>query len=59
MREFAGRAKARAIATPSAVQLMRGLNRQGVEHWRKYAEDLEPVMPLLRPWIAKFGYNPD
>jgi hypothetical protein len=49
----------RAIATPSSAQIAKGLNNEGVGHWRNYAFALEPVMPLLEPWVEKFGYAPD
>ncbi len=58
MAAFAERA-ARNIDTPSNVQLARGLFRHGVGQWRHYADALAPVMPLLAPWIARFGYGKD
>ena len=54
---FAERARERAIATPSAVQVARGLNRAGVGAWRHYHEQMAPVLPVLQPWAAKFGYD--
>ncbi len=59
LHNFAEHAKKRFIATPSAIQVMRGLNKSGVGQWRPFAEQLEPVMPIIRPWIAHFGYDPD
>ena len=56
MRNFAGRAKAKNIDTPSNVQLARGLNDAGVAQWRRYAAQLEPVLPVLAPFVARFGY---
>ena len=56
LRDFATKARGRAIATPSAVQVGRGLNREGLDQWRRYREQLEPVLPLLQPWVAAFGY---
>jgi len=49
----------RSIATPSGQQIVKGLNAEGVGYWRHYAASLEPVMPILAPWIEKFGYAPD
>ena len=46
----------RALATPSSPQVARGLYSEGVGQWRNYARELEPVAPILGPWIAKFGY---
>ncbi len=59
MRDFAAHARTRAIATPSSVQVMRGLNREGIGHWRRYRDQMEPVLPLLRPWVERFGYPQD
>lgn len=54
MRAFA--ARARKSATPSAPQIARGLSDAGVAQWRRYAAQLEPVFPLLAPFVARFGY---
>ncbi|HEY5106403.1 MAG TPA: sulfotransferase [Caulobacteraceae bacterium] len=59
MWEFAERSRARPIRTPSAKQVRRGLYTEGVDQWRPYTEQLTPVMPLLAPWIRKFGYVAD
>ena len=42
--------------TPSAAQLARGLNRDGVGQWRRYARQLQPLAPILVPWAGRFGY---
>jgi tetratricopeptide (TPR) repeat protein len=55
-RDFAGRSKARGVNTPSSVQLVRGLNNEGIGQWRPYRPQLEPVLPLLDPWVTRFGY---
>jgi len=56
MRKFADRSKLGAIATASSAQIARGLNREGIGQWRRYAEELAPVLPILQPWVEKFGY---
>ncbi|MDB5436785.1 MAG: sulfotransferase family protein [Phenylobacterium sp.] len=56
MREFTGAANAADIATPSAAQVAGGLSGEGVGTWRRYEAQLEPVMPVLAPWIETFGY---
>jgi hypothetical protein len=56
MRDFAGRAGARSIATPSSAQVARGLYADAVGQWRAYRNELSPVLDLLRPWADKFGY---
>ena len=59
MRNFAERRKVRAIATPSAAQIAKGLNREGIGQWRRYREQLAPILPILRPWAERFGYPAD
>ena len=57
MRRFSGHARERSIATPSSTQVARGLYREGMGQWRRYMQEMAPVMPVLAPWIEKFGYN--
>jgi tetratricopeptide (TPR) repeat protein len=54
--EFAKTAKNRPSRTPSARQLVRGLY-SGEGQWRAYSEELEPVLPVLQPWLDWFGYE--
>ncbi len=56
MADFAGRIRTRGVNTPSAAQLTRGLDAGAVGQWRRYAACLEPVIPILKPWIERFGY---
>jgi hypothetical protein len=58
MLDVASTAARRGVRTPSAPQVRAGLNRQGIGRWRPYAEPLAPVMPVLAPWIERFGYAP-
>ena len=58
MADFAAKARTRGIATPSAAQVARGLNRDGQGVWRRYEEQLLPVLPMLNPWVERFGYAP-
>lgn len=59
MRKFSDRSKMGAVSTVSAPQIARGLNREGIGQWRRYADQLAPVLPILRPWVEKFGYSAD
>ena len=59
MRDFASVARTRGVATPSARQVVREINASGVGQWRRYARELEPVLPVLKPWISRFGYPAD
>ncbi len=56
LRKFDRTAKARGVATASAGQVRKGLY-DGSGQWRPYAEFLEPVLPILAPWIERFGYD--
>lgn len=55
VRDFAARARL-SLRTPSDPQLARGLNADGVGQWRRYSQELEPVLDQLEPWVAHFGY---
>ena len=57
MRDFTETARRRAIRTPSAQQVLRGLNGSGIGSWRTYAARLEPILPILAPWATSLGYS--
>jgi tetratricopeptide (TPR) repeat protein len=59
MREFAATLDDRSTATPSSAQVARGLYREGVGQWRRYRDQLAPVLPVLAPWAARYGYSAD
>lgn len=58
MLEFSAIAKRRDITTPSARQVVQPLYGRSVGRWRAYAQKLGPVLPILAPWVAQFGYPP-
>lgn len=55
LRRFDRTARERGVSTASAGQVRRGLY-DGRGQWEPYADHLDPVTPILRPWIEKFGY---
>jgi hypothetical protein len=57
MGDFALRAQFRSVLTPSTAQLVRGLNTEGLGHWHRYREQLQPVLPILDHWIKRFYYD--
>ena len=57
MTDFATSARTRGIGTPSAAQVARGLNREGQGTWLRYKQQMAPVLPLLEPWVERFGYR--
>ncbi len=55
---FAEHAKTRGdINTPSYHQVTRGIYTDARERWRRYAESMAPVLPVLAPWVEHFGYS--
>jgi tetratricopeptide (TPR) repeat protein len=58
MGDFALRTQSRPVLTPSTAQLVRGLNTEGLGQWRRYRDELEPVLPILEPWVKRFYYDP-
>jgi tetratricopeptide (TPR) repeat protein len=57
MNDFAEHAKSRTIRTPSSVQVVKGINRDGVGQWRHYEKEMAPAMPYLGRWVEAFGYE--
>lgn len=46
------------ISTASYAQVVEPLYDRSIGRWRRYAKQLEPVLPLLEPWAIKMGYGP-
>lgn len=56
VRRFDRTAQTRGVATASAGQVRKGLF-DGRRQWEPFAPWLEPVMPILEPWLVRFGYT--
>jgi hypothetical protein len=57
MTNFAAHSQARRfISTPSYAQVARPVGTASVGRWMNYRERFQPVLPILRPWIERFGY---
>ena len=56
LRDFAATARRREIRTPSAEQVRQGLSREGLGRWRRYEAAMQPILPILQPWVEAFGY---
>jgi len=54
--DFAGRAKRGDVASASSAQIARGLYTDGAGQWRRYRQELAPILPRLAPWVERFGY---
>ncbi|MEG3177197.1 sulfotransferase [Sphingomonas sp. RB3P16] len=51
---FATTARDRGVRTASETQVRKGLYNGGGQ-WRRYADQLAPVLPILAPWVERFG----
>jgi tetratricopeptide (TPR) repeat protein len=45
------------VRTASYAQIGEKLYTRASGRWRRYADQLAPVMPILAPWIARMGYE--
>jgi Tfp pilus assembly protein PilF len=50
-------AQKRGVRTASATQVRRGLY-DGGGRWRRYEKELAPALPILEPWVERFGFKP-
>ena len=57
-RSFDRTAQTRGVRTASATQVRRGLYDGGGK-WRRYETQLAPVLPILAPWVHRFGFAPE
>lgn len=55
-RNFSQTAKSKGVRTRSANQVTQGLSTDGMAQWRRYAEPLAAVEPVLARWLNAFGY---
>ena len=49
-------ASRREIYTPSAKQVIQPIYKTSMGQWRRYEAQLAPALPVLEPWVRKFGY---
>ena len=45
------------IATPSYAQVAQPIYKRASGRWRRYREQLAPVLPILIPWAERLGYE--
>lgn len=55
--DYREKARARWITTPSAEQVIEPLYTSSMGKWRNYKSQMEPVLPVLAPWVSKFYYE--
>ncbi len=47
------------ISTPSYHQVTQKIYTRASGRWLRYRKHMEPVLPILAPWVNKFGYSMD
>ena len=53
-------ARARGVVTTASyAQVTEPIYKRAAGRWRRYADVLAPVIPVLAPWIDHFGYGGD
>ena len=45
------------ISTASYSQVTEPIYKRAAGRWERYRAQLEPVLPLLEPWVRRFGYT--
>lgn len=45
------------IVTPSYDQVTEAVSTKASGRWRRYRDQLEPVLPVLLPWAERLGYR--
>lgn len=52
------RAKSRYVNTPSWQTVSSKVNTRAKGRWTRYRKHLEPILPVLEPFVKEFGYEP-
>lgn len=47
----------RFISTPSYSQVVQPINKKAVGRWRRYEKHFAPVVPVLKPYLDRWGYD--
>ena len=54
--EFSAKTRGKRINTPSYHQVAEPIYTRAKERWKKYQSQLAPVLPVLEPFVKRFGY---
>jgi hypothetical protein len=58
MLDHRGTARGRGyVASASYAQVTEPIYGRASGRWRRYAKQMEPVLPLLAPWAERLGYE--
>lgn len=55
--DFQGTARRKRINTPSYSQVAEPIYTRAKERWRRYEDQLRPILPMLEPFVKRFGYS--
>lgn len=55
--EYRERLGSKAVRSPSYEAVTRPVFKTAIGRWRNYARYLEPVLPVLEPFVREFGYS--
>lgn len=55
---FHRRAPERVSRTPSYHTVRNAVNTKAIARWRRYRDQLAPILPTLEPFVEAFGYEP-
>jgi len=44
------------ISTPSYSQVIEPVNNRSVGRWKHYERHFSDVLPILMPWLERWGY---
>ena len=47
------------IKTASYAQVVEPIYQRSAGRWQHFRKHLEPIFPVLKPWVEKFGYSLD
>ncbi len=56
LRDFFKTAQRRGVATASDAQVRKPLY-DGTRQWERYRKQLDPVLPILAPWVDRYGFG--
>src|SRR5262249_1190754 len=54
---FDEHARQRAVLSPTYAAVTQPLHAKAIGRWRRYADYLEPILPILEPLVRAFGYE--
>ena len=57
-KDYAETARQRGkINTPSYYQVTQPIYTRAIGRWERYRAQMQPILPILQPWIERFGYG--